>query len=559
MAKLSVKDRRRRHFNRYHDAKSEYESYWRPTHKDIADYSYPQGGRFLDETPNDGKRRDSKIFNATAQVALRALIAGLFSFITSPVKKWIKLSIKDATLKELQEVKEYFDELTDLLMTTFGESNLYTTLISVYGDYAAFGTGGMQVDADIINVFRFTPLTIGSYFIGEDERGDVSEIYREFPMRARNIVEMFGIDNVTQTIKDAVTGTKSGNRFFNILHVQEKNVDRDVTRLDSKNKPWLSMYYQMDSGENDPPLRESGYDTKPFIALRWQKTGSEIWGRGPGEMMLGDNKMLQTMVSDKSQARAKQVKPPLNIVGNADSVDINAGAGGASYSNAITSPHGSVISPLYQVDIDVNGLSADIIETQNMINTICFTDLFLLLTRSDRTRQTATEVLERKNEQLRLFGPIGEQFIPDFIPLVERCIDLLDKAGRLPDAPEIIQGLEYKIEVVSLIRQAQLATVISPIEATVDVAQRMAQIWPDVTRKINPEQTIDEIAEAYGAPAGITKDDETVQAEKDAEAAEAAREQELLETQAAIDSAKTMSDTDVSGDNALTAAAGGLK
>lgn len=48
---------------------------------------------------------------------------------------------------------------------------------------------------------------------------------------------------------------------------------------------------------------------------------------------------------------------------------------------------------------------------------------------------TATEVIQRKNEQLRTFSDTFTQFMADFRPMTERIFCLLYRAGKLPPNP----------------------------------------------------------------------------------------------------------------------------
>lgn len=563
MATVSFEDKRKRHFNRFIDLKNEYESRFKAKHEDINDFIFPNGARFIDKEdyPTDGDRRDDEVLDNTATMAHRALVSGLYSGITSPASKWFRLTIDNPALKELDNVKQYFDAVTEIILSDLAKSNFYTSVESIYAQMIAFSTGAMQIDADVDTIFRFTPFAIGQYYIDTNDKGQVDSIYRKFSMRARNVVKMFGEENVSMTVLEKTKMPKAGNDWIEILHVQEFNTDRDVTMLDARNKPFSSTYYEFNKQEKDRPLRESGYDTQPFVAPRWSVIGTDTWGSGgPGDNAIGDVKALQVLEEDLLTALEKQVSPPVVADANSGDIAINTAAKGVTYVDGVTKGQGAVISPAYQVDINLQNLSFVIQEHQARIKSTFFADLFFLLSPSDTRQKTATEVIAAQRENLRLLGPIIERLIPEMLrPLLQRCYDLEFKAGRLPEPPEEIRDMDIKIEIISLIAQAQLLSAIAPIEQFLGFVFNAAQGDPSVLDKVNLDQAVDEVAEALGIPSGIVNSDEIVQQIRTLQAQQLAIQQQQQNAAQSASTAKDLSQTDVSGDNALTAVVGGLQ
>lgn len=560
---MTFKEKKKRHFDRFADKKNEYDSRFKPKHEDITDYIFPNGARFIDKEsyPNDGARRDEDILNNTATIALFVLASGFYSGITSPTNPWVRLTIDNPDLKESTSVKQYFDAVTEIILSDLSKSNFYTSIFSLYLQYIAYGTGAMQIDADIDTVFRFTPYAIGQYYIDTNEKGEVDSIYREFSMRARNVVSKFGEENVSQSVKNLVTKPKTGNEWVKILHVQEFNADRDVTMLDAKNKPYSSTYYESGNNEKDSPLRESGYDTKPFVAGRWSTVGDDTWGSGaPGDNALGDTKQLMELEELKLIALEKEVSPPIVADAQSGDISINTAAKGVTYVDGVTKGQGSVVSPAYQVNVNLQNLEFTKQQVEGRIKETFFNNMFLFPSFSDNIQKTATQVSIEQNEKLRVLGPVIERIVPEVLrPSMQRFYDLEFKAGRLPEPPEEIRDQEIKIEIISSIAQAQLLTAIAPIEQFLQFVFGAAQADPSVLDKVNLDQAADEVAHALGVPAGVINSDEVVQQIRIAQ-------QQLIEAQQAQENAaqsaataKDLSQTDVSSDNALTAIAGGLQ
>lgn len=95
------------------------------------------------------------------------------------------------------------------------------------------------------------------------------------------------------------------------MHSVYPNIDRDASKLDSKNKPFKSVYYEV-GGDNDKLLRESGFDEFPIMAPRWEVNGEDVYGSScPGMLALGPVKALQLLQKRKSQLIDKATNPPM--------------------------------------------------------------------------------------------------------------------------------------------------------------------------------------------------------------------------------------------------------
>jgi hypothetical protein len=540
--------------------KMEYDAYIKPSDRDIRDYILPQGARFPDDDsyPNDGKRRDIKILNSTAATANENLTSGMWSGVTSPTNDWFKLTTGDRTLKEVASVKEYFEEVTRSLLAWFGGSNFYTSMETLYSSMAAFGIGALQMDADNDKMFSFTNIPVGEFYIDVNHKGVPDTIYREFSMRADTVIEKFGKENVSSKVINLTDKNKSGSDWVKIIHFERPNTDRDATKIDARNMPFISVYYEADNNDaGKKALRVSGYRTQPFIAPRWRVTGTEVYGSGPGTVAIGDVKMLQTLEEKLLIALAKEVQPP--VIADPSLDVINTSANGITWADKVTQGQGPAVTELYSkgVRAEIDKIEGKILRVENRIKEVHHSNLFFLLGATEGPEKTATEIREAKAEKLRILGPIIERLTPEALQyLIERAFDIAEQLGRLPEPPVELRGKEIKIKIISEIAQAQKLAVITPIQQTVATVAGLAQLVPSVIDKLNADQVTDETAEAYGAPAGIVRSDDEVAAIREEKAQAAARQQALIEAQGMIDSAKTASETSTGGDTVLSAIAG---
>ena len=82
---------------------------WLDEWKDIRDFMLPYHGRFDGENPNEGKRRDDKIVQNAAKMALRVLSAGLLTGLTSPSRPWFRLGLPNPELRDNVTVRAWLD------------------------------------------------------------------------------------------------------------------------------------------------------------------------------------------------------------------------------------------------------------------------------------------------------------------------------------------------------------------------------------------------------------------------------------------------------------------
>lgn len=165
----------------------------------------------------------------------------------------------------------------------------------------------LEDDSDVIRTMMFP---IGSYYMANSARGSVDTCFRKFSMTVRQLVMEFGLNNVSDSVKGM---WDSGNyeSWIEVIHAVYPNIDRDTAKLNSKNKPVKSVYYEV-GGDSDKLLRESGFDEFPIMAPRWEVNGEDVYGSScPGMIALGRVKALQLEQKRKSQLIDKATNPPM--------------------------------------------------------------------------------------------------------------------------------------------------------------------------------------------------------------------------------------------------------
>lgn len=503
---------------------------------DITKYILPRSGRYFTTDHNKGWKRNNDIYDSTGTKALRVLAAGMMSGMTSPSRPWFKLSIADRKMMDSQAVKQWLADSTELIQDVFSRSNIYRVLHVMYEELGAFGTAVALITEDYESIIHLHHITIGEYAIATNWKGEVCTLYREFEKTVSEVVKEFGIDNVSEPVKYAFT---SGNldRWITIRHAIEPRVDRDTTKIDSKNMPFGSYYWEVSNGEGKL-LRESGYKSFNVVAPRWSAQGGDIYGNSPSMDALGDIKQLQAQQLRKLQAIDYQANPPLQIPTSMKNREIEAFPGGISYYDSSAGTQG--IKTAFEVNLNLQYLLQDIQDVRTRINGALFADLFMMITQQDN-RMTATEVAARNEEKMLMLGPVVERLSNELLdPLVQVTFQILSDANLLPIPPDEMQGHDLNIEYTSILAQAQKAVSVGGIDRYVASMANIAQIKPDILDTFDVDRWASVYSEKLGVDPEIIVPDDKVQAIRQARAQAQAAAQKQQQLQAGSEMVKNM-------------------
>jgi hypothetical protein len=529
-------------------------SHWR----EISDYLLPRSGRFFEQDRNRGEKKHNHIYDSTATRALRVLAAGMMSGMTSPARPWFRLAIQDSDMMEYEPVKIWLDDVSKLMREIFSRSNTYRSLHMVYEELGAFGTAATIIRPDFNDVVRHYPLTIGEYALSASARGEIDTIYREVPMTVAQIVEEFGIENVSKSVKNQYDRNNL-DQWITVMHAIEprKDNERSYGKRDAKNMPFKSCYFEL-AGEGDQMLSESGFNFFPVLAPRWSVAGGDIYGNGPAMEALGDIRQLQHEQLRKAQGIDFQTKPPLQMPVSMKGMEYDTLPGGISWVDP-SQPNGAIKSA-FEVNLNLQHLLLDIQDVRDRIKGTFYADLFMMMANDTRSGITATEVAERHEEKLLMLGPVLERLHNEMLsPMVENTFTMMLEAGILPPPPKELQGMDLNIEFVSTLAQAQRAIGVGAIDRLLGTVGSIATMKPDVLDKLNADQIVDTYADMLGVDPNLIVGDENVAIIRQQRADQQRKAEEQQQMAMMADTAAKVGGIDTGNPNALTDVMQGLQ
>ena len=146
-------------------------------------------------------------------------------------------------------------------------------------------------------------------------------------------------------------------------------------------------------------------------------------------------------------------------------------------------------------------------------------------------QMTATEVIQRNEEKMRLLGPVLGRLQSELLkPLIDRVFAILLRNDMLPPAPEFLSGRDIEIEYVSPLAKAQKSSELQSIMRAIEILGSLANVAP-VFDYVNFDNLVKHLADIVGMPQKLLKSQNQVNAEREQAAAQAAEQQQMAQMQ----------------------------
>ena len=479
--------------SRLMEKRSNWESHW----QEVSDLMLPRKAEITKERAR-GDKRNTQIFDATAIHALELLAASLHGMLTSSANRWFSLRFKELSLNENDEAKEWLEDATSRMYDAIAKSNFQQEIFECYHDLIAFGTACLLIENDQEDTLLFSARHIKEVYIQENKKGLVDTIYRRFKMPAQAVANKFGFENLSREIQN--TSQKNPFDEVELVHVVRPREDFDPGKEDKQNMPFESVYFEYNSGHI---ISIGGFRENPYVIPRYLKASTEQYGRSPGMNALPDVKVLNKMVENSLKAAAKQIDPPLLIPDDGMIAPIRMSPGSINYYRSGSRDR---IEPL-----NINANTAITLNNENQrrdaIAKMFHVDQLLI---QENRNMTATEVLQRNEEKMRILGPVLGRLQSELLsPMITRIFNIMLRQGLFLQAPEILLKQELKIEYVSPMALAQRSQELQSLMRGLELFGSMSQTMP-VMDYIDEDGLVKQIIDILGLPAKVIKSDNQV-------------------------------------------------
>jgi hypothetical protein len=443
---------------------------WDTHYQELGDYMLPRKADIVKKRSR-GEKRMELIYDGTALQAVDLLSASLHGMLTSGASPWFHLDVKDTELNRDDEVREWLQDTSMRMMRAFNQSN--------------FGCMFVEMDKSKL---RCSTRHISEFYVQEDQYGIVDTVFRKYHITAVSAVQRFGIDGVSDYIKKVYE--KTPDEQVEILHCVTPRIERDIRKADNKNMPFMSVYICM---QTKMVMAEGGFEELPYVVPRFLKATGEVMGRSPAMVALPDVKMLNLMSKTIIQAAQKMIDPPLLVPDDGFLLPIRTQPGGLNFYRAGSR---DTITPLNTGANIPIGLSMED-QRRQAIRSAFYVDQLLV---GGSPNMTATEVIQRQEERMRVIGPVLGRLMNEMLrPLIDRVFALMLRADMLAQPPEILQGQDVDIEYVSPLARAQKSSSLNNTLKALEVLMPLSQALP-VGDHIDPDGLVRHVTDALGVP-----------------------------------------------------------
>ena len=494
-----------------------WESHW----QEIADYVLPRRAD-VNIRRTAGDKRTEFIYDGTALHAAELLSSSLHGMLTNAATPWFSMRFKNESFSMDEESQEWLEASTQSMYIALDRSNFQQEIHELYVDLCTFGTACMMIEEDDDKFIRFSTRHIKEIYISENDKGYVDSIHREFKMTARAAYQRFG-EKLSKRIKEIAE--KKPYDEVTINQCVKPNDQSNPYKMDNKSMKYVSIYYD---NEDQKIINISGFNEFPFVIPRWLKSSSEVYGRSPSMTALPDIKMLNKMSETTIKAAQKMVDPPLLVPDDSFVLPVRTQPGGLNYYRSGTRDR---IEPLQIGANTPVGLNLED-QRRTAIRQAYFVDQLLM---SQDVRMTATEVMQRNEEKMRLLSPVLGRLQAEMLqPLITRCFNILLRKQLLPEPPVSLQGQTVDIEYVSPLARSQKTGDVQAILRSLEIISPLAQMMP-VMDYLDSDKLVKHITDVLGVPRKILRSDQEVASIRQQQA-------EAQQQQAQMDQASQMAE-----------------
>lgn len=487
---------------------------WETHWEDLSRYVLPLKNEVYGNFNTKGEKRNTHLFDAVGIRCNEQLASALHGMLTNAATQWFMLQSPDHILNSKQSIAEWCQTQSKRVLFVMNNSNFQSEIHECYLDLCGFGTSHLRIEEDEKDVVRFTSRPIYEAVVNENYNGVIDTVYYKYVVTCEQLCEQFP-DTVPAEIQSL--RHQEPLKEYHIIHAIEPSA-RLPKEVAHEMLAFTSLHILE---ENAVMLKKGGFEENPCVISRFSKLSGEMFGRSPAMKALPDIKTSNSMMKTWLEGAQLAVNPALQAPDEGVLMPIRITPGAINYYRADSKdriePINTGVNP--QVGIQVIEL------IHNNIKSAFYIDQ-LHLVESDR--MTATEVMQRRDEQLRSMSPILGRLQYELLsPIIIRVFNIMLRKGLIDPIPQELLKANLEVKFVSQIAKAQESVEGDSFMRAFQSAAGLAQLDPTAMDVINPDEAVKFLFRTYGAPLNLLRK------EKDVKDIRKGREQQQQQAQQA--------------------------
>jgi hypothetical protein len=516
-----------------------------------------------------GSPLNDSIIDSTGLQALRTCSHGMWSGLTNPSRPWIKFEKGLPWLELDAESQDWLEDAEKRVSTVLAQSNFYTEMAQAFEDLSLFGTAPPIILEDAEDVIHLYLPCAGEYYLACGSRNEPNTLMREFAYTIAEIVE-FCAHMKGECPAEVMQLYREGSLDVErvVCHAIEPNApisgrgytDTNEIRVVPAKFPWREVYW-LKGMKTAQPLSKRGFTEQPFIPMRWSKVSNDAYGRSPCMDALGDNKQVQAETRRKGEFIEKGVRPPMGADPELKNEPYSIMPGQVTF--FATGGQKKGFFPLFEPNAQwLAGLTADIELVNKRLKECLFVDVFMAITQMQGVQpRNELELTKRDLERLQVLGPVITIVEGQLAIAIRRVLAIMQRRGMLKPMPKQLQGV-VKISFVNIMRLAQRsaqAVTMKDMFATLGELSSAAKAAgvPDPLRTMKLDEAARDYGDQTNFPTHLWFTKQEVMEHDQARQQAMTKQQAPQNITAAVEAAKTLSQTPTGGGTALSALMGG--
>jgi len=495
---------------------------WRGIWEDCARYCLPNAAPLKVLGSNtDGSRKRQPLDTVGVEAASK-LASWLYANTIYQGEQWFSITApkKEGEHSDI-ELEKFLQSTARKALNALSRSNLIKRYQQFLLGYVVFGTDVLYSDFDSEGRLTFRQWKITEDIaICENNAGEIDTVYRRFQFTARQAVQEFGEENLSANIRKSANEASDQDKKFTFIHAVYPRLSRVKGKKTADNKPFASVYVEVDK----PHLVfEGGYDTFPYYVPRFFNTG-EIYGRSAAMNAMPALRAINIANYYFLKNVEFNANPMVFIPAEMhDRVNIVPGA-----KNPKDAMDGKI--DIWSPSGDMNAPLEFAAKKSEEVKALFFNDAFQYL--EDRKNMTATEAQLRYEEMIQGITQILANLHSElFEPLIRRTVlglcekglvnvppNYRKKGSKFPDF-EVVYTTRLDTKIKGVLNANILNTY--RILGEIDAVRTNS---PLAKRYLSEEETVKLVCANNNTTADLMNDEETINAIKEAEAAQAQQE-----------------------------------
>jgi hypothetical protein len=475
---------------------------WRNMWEDVARYCAPRRMGAVGPRVDGDRRISPHIYDPIGIQCVQTLAAAMHGMLMNPATNWLNIRLADEALDQMESTKHWTNNVSKGISNALSspKTAFHSQANQLLEDMASLGTAAMYIGQQRTGHIFVRTYPIFDCCIAENQYGFVDTVMRDSMYTVRQMVQIWG-DKVSSRIKKLYDDGKydDKHKIINVCTPREDK-DREYGNKLPTNMPIAICYIQE---EEQHVLEESGVEEMPYVIPRWWVISGEVHGRSPAMTALPQIKVANAATRTVMRAAEKAVDPPLMVPHEGLVGPVRQYAGSLTYlrnKTEIAQMPTSAILPY---------ASEYITQLDNAIRTTMFVDQVQFV---GDFKMTATEVIQRQTERMRLLGPVLGRLENEFLnPLVERVFGIMYRHGAFEQPPEEIQNADMRIEYQSPLARAQKSQIAQGFQQVIATLEPLAKLGPEIAQQlfapIDTAKITPALFEWFGVDDALLKDE----------------------------------------------------